>query len=237
MKYSILPHPHPHDEMNTGSSPYREIYLGLGQLEGIYACGPGGWCPLSALLSGSLLFHWRVEFSTSCSGSKPWKAANRTKQFMIFHSLFLFCVGMAVSPSEGHSGPTSALTNQTFRCLNATVSTALPRLLGSPGLGEVRARSPLGDPAKDLAPPHTDAIAVKQLKLKQRTQFADVDRNHGYGCVLMCVWFHLLWARTSLNAVVVSRPLSSLDSQRARFQNQYQSRFNIFVFQRGERPS
>lgn len=157
-----------------------EIYLGLGQLKGTCACGPGRWCPLSALLSGSLLFHWRVEFSTSCSGSKPWKAAKRIKQFMIFHSLCLFYVGGAVSPSAGHPGPTSALTNQTFRCLNATVSAALLRLLGSSGLGEVRARSPLRDPAKDLALPYTNAIVAKQLKLKQRTQFTDVDRNHGY---------------------------------------------------------
>lgn len=84
-------------------------------------------------------------------------------------------MGGAVFLSEGHPGPTSALTNQTFRCPNAAVGAALLRLLGSPGLGEVRARSPFLDPAKDLAPPHADAIIVKQLKLKQRTQFADVD--------------------------------------------------------------
>ncbi|KAK7820555.1 hypothetical protein U0070_006324 [Myodes glareolus] len=35
------------------------------------------------------------------------------------------------------------------------------------------------------------------------------------------VWFHPLWVRTSLNAVVVSRTPSSLDSQRAHFQNRY----------------
>lgn len=153
---------------------------------------------------------------------------------MIFHSLCLFCVGGAVFLSEGHPGPTSALTNQTFRCLDATVRAALLRLLGSPGLGEVRARSPLLDPAKDLAPPHTDAIIVKQLKLKQRTQFAGVDRNHGYGCVLLCGSTHRGREPASM----------SPDIQVPWTLKEHVFRTGIrvvliflLVFQRGERPS
>lgn len=80
---------------------------------------------------------------------------------MIFHSLCLFCVGEAATPWEGHLRPTSALTNETPSCLNATVLAASPRLLGGPGHRELRAMASPQDPAKAHAPLHTDAVMVK----------------------------------------------------------------------------
>lgn len=95
-----------------------------------------------------------------------------------------------VTPSEAHSGLTSALMKlrlQLFKCCcpgSAGSRSALgPRL---PCSLTWRGQScvPLVSLQRHSGPLHTNAFFfLNQIKLKQRMHFSDVARNHRYGCI------------------------------------------------------